>query len=93
MSVTLYFHLKYFFVRNKEIIEWKDLIEDCIRDVKNEMQRLNYEKELCSRDLQNLNPKFTMINECITLRSGRVKTDLCLDPVDTELDKVLFQFD
>lgn len=87
-SVIIYSDLCTYFVRRKEILEWKDLIEECIRDVKNEMQRLNYEKELCSRDLQNLNPKFTMVNECLTLRSGRVKTDLCLDPVDAELDKV-----
>lgn len=64
------------------------MIHDCLENARNELQQLKYEKECCSKELQNLNPRFTIVNECNTLRSSRKKPDMCSDSVESELNNV-----
>jgi hypothetical protein len=80
------------FIRIHEITEWRNVIEDRVRNINVEREHLLKEKDICEKQKNSLHFRFTLINECNTLRCSRRKEDMCTDPVDEELRNVIRTF-
>ncbi|RZF37217.1 hypothetical protein LSTR_LSTR017180 [Laodelphax striatellus] len=78
-----------FFDRITEVTRWRDILLDCESDVKKEIADLKHEKELTEAEIEYLNLSFTVVSECLTQRDKRGGSDLCRDPAEEELKRVI----
>ncbi|XP_020286874.1 tektin-B1 [Pseudomyrmex gracilis] len=75
--------------RVTELSNWKDVFENLLQKLSNEMCLLNNEKATTEKDIESINHPLQIANKCISIRDCRRKTELTYDEADVELKKEL----
>lgn len=79
--------------RFTEVSHWKDVLEQCLQAVGNEITKLSEEKYATERELESLTAQLNTTAECIRQRDSRYGNDLVLsDEGDSELKNVSSSF-
>ena len=71
-----------------DIFKWKESLEKCYAAVEAEIESLTSHKEKAERSLHAKNVPTEVVWDCMTMREGRVATDLVRDEVEAQLHKV-----
>jgi len=75
------------FDRMRDIMSWKDTLEQTIADTDIEIAQLTNHKERCETALENMNTPYDVSQDNLATRSLRVSIDVVDDEVNQELNK------
>ena len=74
-----------FFVRVRNITEWRDKLDQCLRDLNLEISVQKDAKEACERALEAKNLPLEIALENLNVREGRQEFDVVKDEVEAQL--------
>nr|CBE66817.1 CG3085-PA [Drosophila ananassae] len=75
--------------RISELNRWKDIISKTFERIEREIDMLQEEKNATERELETLAGPISVIAECLTMRDGRLGSEITYDEADTEIKNEL----
>lgn len=79
----------FYFIRITELSRWKDVFENLLQNLLNEISLLNNEKADMEKEIENINNPLRIVSDCIAMRDCRRERELTYDEADIELKKEL----
>ncbi|XP_034650641.1 tektin-B1 [Drosophila subobscura] len=75
--------------RISELNRWRDIIAKTFDRIEREIYMLQEEKNATERELETLTGPISVIAECLTMRDGRLGSEMTYDEADTEIKNEL----
>ncbi|KAH8248060.1 hypothetical protein KR038_005712 [Drosophila bunnanda] len=75
--------------RISELNRWRDILEKSFERIVREIDMLQEEKNATERELEALTGPISVIAECLTMRDGRLGSEITYDEADTEIKNEL----
>ncbi|XP_039482153.1 tektin-B1 [Drosophila santomea] len=75
--------------RISELNRWRDIISKSFEKIEREIFMLQEEKNATERELEALAGPISVIAECLTIRDGRLGSEITYDEADTEIKNEL----